>query len=99
MIGGNGLAKEILDQIIDRTDGIPLFIEELTKPVIETGVVAEAGDHYEMTGPLTPPAIPTSLHTSVLARLDRLTPVREVAQIAPALGRLFSHELTSVLAL
>jgi predicted ATPase len=93
VIGGKGLPKEIMDQIIDRTDGIPLFIEELTKAVIETGVLAEAGDHYEMTGPLTPPAIPTSLQASLLARLDRLAPVRDVAQIAAALGRQFSHEL------
>jgi predicted ATPase len=95
VIGGKGLPKKIMDQIIDRTDGIPLFIEELTKAVIETGVVAEAGDHYEMTGPLTPPAIPTPLHASLLARLDRLAPVRDVAQIAAAVGRQFSHELIS----
>jgi class 3 adenylate cyclase len=79
VIGGKALPKEIADQIIDRTDGIPLFIEELTKTVIESGVVAKAGDHYEVTGPVTPLAIPTSLHASLLARLDRLAPVREVA--------------------
>ena len=54
VIGGKALPKEIADQIIERTDGIPLFIEELTKAVIESGVVAEAGDHYEVTGPVTP---------------------------------------------
>ena len=64
VIGGKTLPKEIADQIIERTDGIPLFIEELTKAVIESGVVAEAGDHYVVTGPLTPLAIPTSLHAS-----------------------------------
>jgi class 3 adenylate cyclase/tetratricopeptide (TPR) repeat protein len=98
VIGGKDLPKEIADQIIERTDGIPLFIEELTKAVIETGVVAEAGDHYQVAGPLTPLAIPTSLHGSLLARLDRLAPVREVAQIAAALGRQFSHELISAVA-
>jgi class 3 adenylate cyclase/tetratricopeptide (TPR) repeat protein len=98
VIGGKGLPKEITEQIIERTDGIPLFIEELTKAVIETGVVAEAGDHYKVTGPLTPLAIPTSLHASLLARLDRLAPVREVAQIAAALGRQFSHELIRAVA-
>jgi predicted ATPase len=78
--------------------GIPLFIEELNKAVIEGGVVAVAGGHYKVTGPLTALAIPTSLHASLLARLDRLASVREVAQIAGALGRQFSHELISAVA-
>ena len=95
---GKTLPKEIVDQIIDRTDGVPLFIEELTKAVVESGLVAESGDRYTVAGPLTPLAIPTSLHASLLARLDRLAPVREVAQIAAALGRQFSHELISAVA-
>jgi predicted ATPase len=78
------LPKEIADQIVDRTDGVPLFIEELTKTVVESGIVAEAGGHYAMAGPMAPVAIPTSLHASLLARLDRLAPTREVAQIAIA---------------
>ena len=98
VIGGKTLPKEITDQIIERTDGIPLFIEELTKAVVESGVIAEAGDHYRVMGPLTRLAIPASLHASLLARLDRLAPVREVAQIAAALGRSFSHELISAVA-
>jgi predicted ATPase len=98
VIGGKALPEEIADQIVERTDGIPLFIEELTKAVIEGGVVAEAGDHYEVTGPSTPLAIPTSLHASLLARLDRLAPVSDVAQTAAALGRSFSHELISAVA-
>jgi predicted ATPase len=61
-------------------------------------VEAEAGDHYQVTGPATLLAIPTSLHASLLARLDRLAPVREVAQIAGALVRQFSHELISAVA-
>ena len=93
---GKTLPKELVDQIIDRTDGVPLFIEELTKAVVESGLVAESGG--TVTGPLTPLAIPTSLHASLLARLDRLGPVREVAQIAAALGRQFSHELISAVA-
>jgi predicted ATPase len=93
--GGKALPKEIADQIVDRTDGVPLFIEELTKSVIETGMVAEAGDHYAAIGPVAPLAIPASLHASLLARLDRLAATREVAQIAAALGRQFSHELIS----
>jgi class 3 adenylate cyclase len=83
--GGKALPKEIADQIVDRTDGVPLFIEELTKSVLESGIVTEAGDHYAVAGPMVPLAIPTSLHASLLARLDRLAPTREVAQIGAAL--------------
>jgi class 3 adenylate cyclase/tetratricopeptide (TPR) repeat protein len=96
--GGKQLPKEIVDQIIGRTDGVPLFVEELTKAVIESGVLADAGDHFTVIGPVAPLAIPTSLHASLLARLDRLAPVREVAQIGAALGRSFSHELISAVA-
>ena len=80
---------------LDRTDGVPLFVEELTKAVLESGVLTDAGDHFTVTGPVAPLAIPTSLHASLLARLDRLSPVRELAQIGAALGRSFSHELIS----
>jgi class 3 adenylate cyclase/tetratricopeptide (TPR) repeat protein len=93
--GGRALPKEISEQIVDRTDGVPLFIEELTKTVIESGIVAEAGDHYAVAVPTAPLAIPTSLHASLLARLDSLAPTREVAQIGAALGRSFSYELIS----
>ena len=95
LTGGKVLPKEIADQIIDRTDGIPLFIEELTKAVVESGVLIDAGNRYTVAGVLPPLAIPTTLNASLLARLDRLAPVREVAQIGAALGRQFSHELIS----
>ena len=87
--GGKTLPKEIADQIIDRTDGVPLFIEELTKSVLESGWMTGAGNHL---------AIPTTLQASLLARLDRLAPTREVAQIAATLGRQFSHEFISAVA-
>jgi class 3 adenylate cyclase len=96
--GGKALPKEIADQIVDRTDGIPLFIEELTKTVVESGIVSEAGGHYALAGPTAPLAIPTSLHASLLARLDSLAPTREAAQIGAALGRSFSYELISAVA-
>jgi class 3 adenylate cyclase len=96
--GGKALPKEISDQIVDRTDGVPLFIEELTKTVVESGIVAEAGDHYAMARPIAPLAIPTSLQASLLARLDRLATTREVAQIGAALGRSFSYGLISAVA-
>ncbi len=98
LIGGKALPREIADQIVDRADGVPLFIEELTKSVVESGELANAGDHYTVSRSLSPLAIPTTLHASLLARLDRLAPVREVAQIGAALGRHFSHELISAVA-
>jgi tetratricopeptide (TPR) repeat protein len=96
--GGKALPREIADQIIERTDGVPLFIEELTKAVVESGVLTNAGDRYMMAGQLPPIAVPTSLNSSLLARLDRLPATREVAQIGAALGRSFSHELIGAVA-
>ena len=96
--GGKALPKEIADQIVDRTDGVPLFVEEMTKAVVESGVLAETGDRYMAIGPVPPLAIPATLQASLLARLDRLAPEREVAQIASALGRQFSHQLISAVA-
>jgi class 3 adenylate cyclase len=90
--GGKALPKDIADQIIDRTDGVPLFIEELTKAVVESGVLTDAGDRYTVAGPLPPLAIPTSLSASLLARLDLLAPAREVAQIGAALGMSLSAQ-------
>ena len=95
---GKTLPRDITNQIVERTDGVPLFVEELTKSVIESGVVADAGDHYVLAGAVPSLSIPTSLHASLLARLDRLAPTREVAQIAATLGRSFSHELISAVA-
>jgi predicted ATPase len=83
---GKALPSEIANQIIDRTDGVPLFVEELTKAVVESGMLSDAGDHYVAAGPVTPLAIRASLQASLVARLDRLAPVREVAQIGAALG-------------
>jgi predicted ATPase len=99
MTGGKTLPPEIADQIVDRTDGVPLFIEELTKTVVESVILTETGGQYAATDPIAPLAIPTSLHASLLARLDRLAPTREVAQIGAALGRQFSHELISAIAM
>jgi class 3 adenylate cyclase len=98
LTGGKALPKEIADQIVDRADGVPLFIEELTKTVVESGLATEAGNRYRATGPVVPLAIPTTLHDSLLARLDRLAPTRELAQIGAALGRHFSHELINAVA-
>ena len=72
---------------------MPLFVEELTKTVLESGLLTDAGDRYELAGPLPPLAIPATLHDSLMARLDRLAPVKEVAQTGAVIGREFSHEL------
>ena len=96
--GDKSLPAEIVDQIVARTDGVPLFIEELTKTVLDSGLLADAGDHYELSGPLPPLAIPTTLHDSLMARLDRLAPIKEVAQFGAVIGREFSHELLAAVA-
>jgi class 3 adenylate cyclase/predicted ATPase len=96
--GGEALPKEVADQIVDRTDGVPLFIEELTKAVIESGVPTDGGNRFMMTRPVPPLAIPTSLVGSLLARLDRSALMRQVAQIGAALGRQFMHDLISAVA-
>ena len=70
--GGKPLPGEVLDQIVDRTDGVPLFVEELTKSVLESGLLRAEAECYVLDGLLPPFAIPTSLHASLMARLDRL---------------------------
>jgi class 3 adenylate cyclase len=91
--GGKALPEEVIDQIVDRTDGVPLFVEELTKSVLESGLLREEAERYVLAGALPPFGIPTSLHASLLARLDRLASVRLVAQIGAAIGREFSYAL------
>ena len=75
--GGKALPEEIAAQIVARTDGVPLFVEELTKAVVESGMLTDLGDRYTATSSLMPLAIPATLQASLLARLDRLAPVRE----------------------
>ena len=96
--GGKPLPGEVLEQIVARTDGVPLFIEELTKTVLESGLLREENERYALTGPLPLVAIPTTLHDSLLARLDRRAPVREIAQIGAAIGRDFAYPLLSAVA-
>jgi predicted ATPase/class 3 adenylate cyclase len=95
---GKTLPKEVTDEILSRTDGVPLFIEELTKTVLESGLLQERDDHYVLERPLPSLAIPSTLHASLMARLDRLAPVREVAQIGAVAGREFHYELLHAVA-
>src|SRR5262249_23243331 len=87
------LPPEVVEQVVAKTDGVPLFVEELTKMVLESGLLQEREARYELTGPLPPLAIPTTLHDSLTARLDRLTTVKALAQLAATLGREFSYAL------
>src|SRR6266508_4001850 len=98
LAGGKELPAEVLEQIINKTDGVPLFIEELTKMVLESGLLRDAGDRYITVGPLPHLAIPTTLHDSLMARLDRLSPIKEVAQIGAAIGREFTYRLLAAVA-
>jgi class 3 adenylate cyclase len=91
--GGKALPPGLLEQIVERTDGVPLFVEELTKSILESGALTDAGDRYESAPSGSNIIIPTTLRDSLMARLDRLTPVKEIAQIAAAIGREFSYEL------
>jgi class 3 adenylate cyclase len=91
--GGKHLPEEISDQILSRTDGVPLFLEELTKTVLEGGLLREHQDHYVLAQPLAALGIPTTLHASLMARLDRSVLVKEIAQIGAAIGRQFSYAL------
>ena len=87
------LPQELHEQIIRKADGIPLFAEELTKTVLESGVLQDTGERYVTVGAVPSLAIPTTLHDSLTARLDRLAPVKEVAQIAACIGRDFDYDL------
>jgi predicted ATPase/class 3 adenylate cyclase len=95
--GGRVLPAEVMKQIVIKTDGNPLFVEELTKTVLEAGILVEDAEGYRLDGPLPPLAIPATLHDSLMSRLDRLAPVREIAQIAAAIGREFSYPLVRAL--
>ncbi|MGI9487747.1 MAG: AAA family ATPase [Geminicoccaceae bacterium] len=97
MTGNRSLPKEVEDQIIAKTDGVPLFVEELTKTVLESGLVESRNGGYRLVHDLPALAIPETLQDSLMARLDRLAPVKEVAQIGAVLGREFSYALISAI--
>ena len=97
MIGNQGLSDDIRQNIIERTDGIPLFVEEMTKAVLETESEAAAAQAISMA-PAPAITVPASLHASLMSRLDRLGPAKEIAQIGAAIGREFSHGLLAAVA-
>ena len=99
LTSSKALPDEIMEIIAQRTDGVPLFVEELTKTILESGALKEDGDRLVLNGPLSTIAIPATLHDSLMARLDRLQPIKEVAQTAACIGREFSHGLLAQISL
>lgn len=95
---GKSLPSEVLRQVVAKTDGVPLFVEELLKMILESRLLQEKADGYVLVGPLPPLAIPTTLRDSLMARLDRLSGAREVVQLCAVLGREFSYELIHAVA-
>ena len=96
--GGKRLPAEVVRQMVAKTDGVPLFVEELTKTVLEAGWLQEQEDRYELTGPLPALAIPATLQDALRARLDRLADGKAVAQLGAVLGRTFAYELLRAVA-
>ena len=94
--GGRALPSEVMEQILRHTDGVPLFIEELTKTVLESRLLSQVNSHYELVAPLPPVSIPLTLRDSLMARPDRPASAREVAQIGAAIGREFAYPLVRV---
>jgi predicted ATPase len=98
LCGGKALPADLFEQILGKTDGVPLFVEELTKSILESADLRDAGDRWEYAERAGALAIPLTLRDSLMARLDRFAPVKEVAQIGAAIGREFSWELIAAVA-
>jgi class 3 adenylate cyclase/tetratricopeptide (TPR) repeat protein len=98
VLRGKALPQEALAQILARGDGVPLFLEELTKTLLESGVLQERQDGYVLTTPLLASTIPSTLHGSLFARLDRIPEARQLAQIGAVIGREFSYALLHAVA-
>jgi predicted ATPase len=93
LAGGKRLPREVRRHIVAKTDGIPLYIEEMSKMMLELGLLRERGGRYELTGPLPAEMIPATLSDSLMARLDRLSTVKDVVQLGATIGREFSYEV------
>jgi predicted ATPase len=93
---GKTLPTEVLQQIIAKTDGVPLFVEELTKAILESGQLKAIDGHYELTGAFSTFTIPTTLQDSLMARLDRLVTAKAIAQYAAVIGHQFPYDLLQV---
>ena len=98
LAGGRSLPGEVVDHIVAKADGVPLYVEELTKAILGSGVLEARGDMYVLTGALAQLHIPETLQDSLMARLDRAPRLREVAQLGSVLGREFAYDMISALA-
>lgn len=98
LAGGKALPDPVREAIVTRTDGVPLFIEEVTKAVLESGALEEQDDRYALSGPLPPRLVPSTLQDSLMARLDQASALKAVAQIGSVIGRQFSYELLAAVA-
>ena len=95
---GKELPAGLLDQILNKTDGVPLYVEELTKSILESGELKAVGNHYDYAGAARSVTIPATLRDSLTARLDRSPAAKEIAQIGAAIGREFGYELIAAVA-
>ena len=96
--GGKTLPAEVVQHIVAKTDGVPLYVEELTKMLLASPLLREEADQYVLTGPLRTVAIPDTLQDALMARLDQLTTAKEVAQLGAVLGREFTYDLLQAIA-
>jgi predicted ATPase len=96
--GGKPLPTEVVQQVVAKTDGIPLFVEELVKTILDAGLVREEAGRYVLAGPLPPLAIPATLQDALMARLDRLATAKQVAQLGATIGRTFGYNLMQAVA-
>jgi class 3 adenylate cyclase/tetratricopeptide (TPR) repeat protein/energy-coupling factor transporter ATP-binding protein EcfA2 len=93
VVGDKVLPDTVLRPLVERSGGVPLFIEEITKAILETGILAEREDHFELVGTISKSVIPTTTQDSLMARIDRLGPSKATAQMAAVLGREFSFDV------
>ena len=98
MASDKPLPAALANEIVTKTEGVPLFVEELTKAVLDSDLLADRGDRWVLTGRLDRLAIPATLQDSLMARLDRLVAVKDIAQIAAVIGRDFAYELLEAVA-
>src|SRR4029453_8401461 len=96
--GGKPLPAEVVQHIVAKTDGVPLYVEELTKMLLASALLREEGNQYVLTGPLRTVAIPETLQDALMARLDQLKTAKEVAQFGAVLGREFAYDLLQAIA-
>jgi predicted ATPase len=98
-VGGKALHGEVVQHIVTKTDGVPLYVDELTKMLLASPLLREeAGPHYVLTGPLRSVAIPDTLQAALMARLDQLSAAEEIAQLTAVLGREFTYDLVQSIA-